>query len=98
MRAQTGYRRSRYVVLFMFAMLAGLTFQPFTHTLGVATRARAATNTAPLDSTSNPIQHVVYIIKENRSFDNYFGAYPGIAGHVISGTNYAGGATTATTF
>jgi phospholipase C len=26
------------------------------------------------------IQHVVYIIKENRSFDNYFGLYPGADG------------------
>jgi len=32
------------------------------------------------------IQHVVFIIKENRTFDNYFGAYPG-----------ANGATTGTT-
>jgi phospholipase C len=28
----------------------------------------------------NPIQHVVFIIKENRSFDNMFGTYPGADG------------------
>lgn len=28
----------------------------------------------------NPIKHVVFIIKENRSFDNYFGTFPGADG------------------
>ena len=27
-----------------------------------------------------PIKHVVYIIKENRTFDNYFARYPGADG------------------
>src|SRR5271168_2365029 len=26
------------------------------------------------------IQHIVFIVKENRSFDNYFGQYPGADG------------------
>ena len=30
--------------------------------------------------SSNPIQHFVFIIKENRSFDSYFGAFPGADG------------------
>ena len=30
--------------------------------------------------TRNPIKHVVYIVKENRSFDNYFARYPGADG------------------
>ena len=25
----------------------------------------------------NPIEHVIFLVKENRSFDHYFGAYPG---------------------
>ena len=28
----------------------------------------------------NPIEHVVFVIKENRTFDNYFGRYPGADG------------------
>jgi len=28
----------------------------------------------------NPIEHVVIIIKENHSFDNYFGSFPGVNG------------------
>lgn len=26
------------------------------------------------------IQHIVFIVKENRTFDNYFGTYPGANG------------------
>jgi phospholipase C len=29
---------------------------------------------------TNPIKHVVFILKENRSFDNYFATYPGADG------------------
>lgn len=29
---------------------------------------------------TTPIQHIVFIIKENRSFDNYFGQFPGANG------------------
>ena len=32
--------------------------------------------------TRFPIKHVVYIVKENRSFDNYFARYPGADGAV----------------
>ena len=28
----------------------------------------------------NPIEHVVFLVKENRSFDHYFGEYPGVDG------------------
>jgi phospholipase C len=27
-----------------------------------------------------PVEHVVIIVKENHTFDNYFGTYPGAAG------------------
>jgi phospholipase C len=33
-----------------------------------------------LDAFRSRIQHVVYILKENRSFDNYFGTFPGADG------------------
>jgi phospholipase C len=29
---------------------------------------------------ANPIKHVIIIVKENHTFDNYFGAFPGAAG------------------
>ena len=41
------------------------------------TAKRAATGAAPSD---HPIRHVVFIIKENRTFDHFFGRYPGADG------------------
>jgi phospholipase C len=43
--------------------------------MGAASRAQAA----PIDGIHN-IQHVVMIMQENRSFDSYFGTYPGANG------------------
>ncbi|HSL11839.1 MAG TPA: alkaline phosphatase family protein, partial [Actinomycetota bacterium] len=34
----------------------------------------------------NPIEHVVFIVKENRTFDHYFGTYPGANGARKGGT------------
>jgi phospholipase C len=31
-------------------------------------------------TTSNPIQHIVFIMKENHTFDSYFGSFPGANG------------------
>jgi phospholipase C len=33
-----------------------------------------------------PIEHVVFVVKENRSFNNYFATYPGALGAVEGGT------------
>ena len=30
--------------------------------------------------SSGPIKHIVFFVKENRTFDNYFGTYPGVNG------------------
>jgi phospholipase C len=34
----------------------------------------------PIAQTRNPIRHLIFIIQENHSFDNYFGTYPGANG------------------
>ena len=34
----------------------------------------------------DPIQHVIFLVKENRSFDHYFGTYPGAEGATEGGT------------
>src|SRR5438067_2132301 len=31
-------------------------------------------------AASIPIQHIVFLLKENRTFDNYFGLFPGVNG------------------
>jgi phospholipase C len=35
----------------------------------------------------NPIQHVIFIVKENRSFDHYFGQFPGANGAITGVTS-----------
>ena len=31
----------------------------------------------------NPIQHIVFLVKENHSFDNVFGKFPGAKGATV---------------
>ncbi len=40
----------------------------------------ASTGAAASPSATDPIEHVVFVIKENRTFDDYFGRYPGADG------------------
>ncbi len=37
----------------------------------------------PVQDTGSPIKHVVIIVKENHTFDNYFGTFPGANGVVL---------------
>ena len=39
-----------------------------------------------LPNGDSPIKHVVFIVKENRSFNNYFATYPGATGATEGGT------------
>ncbi len=52
------------------------------------TRAMASTHIKKASSTT-PIQHIVFFVKENRSFDSMFGTYPGANG-ATTYTNYNG--------
>lgn len=40
-----------------------------------------------LSQATSPIQHIVFIVKENRSFDNYFGTFPGANGATTGATS-----------
>ena len=40
-----------------------------------ASSSSASASPSP-EPVRNPIKHIVYIVKENRSYDNYFGRYP----------------------
>jgi phospholipase C len=42
---------------------------------------------SPSPVVRDPIQHVVFIVKENRTFDHYFGAYPGADGATTGKTH-----------
>ena len=51
--------------------------------LGIAgAPAKAGLFTVPSGhrASSNPLQHLIFIVMENRSFDHYFGTYPGADG------------------
>src|ERR1017187_5298877 len=39
---------------------------------------------APPSRTATPIQHVIIIVQENHSFDNYFGTYPTANGTMVT--------------
>jgi phospholipase C len=38
---------------------------------------------AAVGGSANPIEHVVIVVKENHTFDNYFGTFPGAAGMTL---------------
>ena len=55
---------------------------PLVHT---ATAPQVAADTGLSDATGiHKIEHVVVIMQENRSFDSYFGTYPGVDGLPVS--------------
>ncbi len=64
MRAAFGYRR-RLAHAAGLAMAVGLTAAPLAFA-------------APAAGASKPIQHVVFLMQENHTFDNYFSAFPGV--------------------
>jgi phospholipase C len=45
-----------------------------------AVTARTLAATTPAAMTSTPIKHIVIIVRENHSFDNLFGTFPGVDG------------------
>ena len=47
---------------------------------GVAASARSAVAGQPSLDGNFPIKHIVFLMKENHTFDNYFGAFPGVNG------------------
>ncbi|MEX0983846.1 MAG: alkaline phosphatase family protein [Actinomycetota bacterium] len=43
----------------------------------------ASPSVLPSEPVENPIEHVVFLIKENRTFDHYYGQYPGAEGTTV---------------
>ena len=67
---QSGSMRFYLNSLLVFALLLGL--PPSSLAVSRISPVRAANST--------PIQHIIFIVKENHSFDSYFGLFPGING------------------
>src|SRR5205814_6594183 len=45
-----------------------------------APRAAAAVPSACVEDKLGQVEHIVILIQENRSFDHYFGTFPGVRG------------------
>jgi|HubBroStandDraft_6_1064221.scaffolds.fasta_scaffold04044_7 phospholipase C len=74
---QTGYKVARILLLATFVVLFTLAGWSAETPSGQA-QPQSSAQDHPTDFTA--IQHFVFIIKENRSFDSYFGKFPGAMG------------------
>jgi phospholipase C len=89
-RRRAARRRRISAAVVVVVLLVGVwVLHPWRRSTGRAGgRHQAATNPAggsagtgsPPPNARNPIKHIVFLVKENRTFDNYFGAYPGADG------------------
>ena len=68
--------RKRFIVGFGAVLAFGLFFTLLPRPIPAAKKGQIPT--AP--PGMNVIQHIVFIVKENRSFDHYFGRFPGADG------------------
>ncbi|HYK84419.1 MAG TPA: alkaline phosphatase family protein [Ktedonobacteraceae bacterium] len=69
--------------LLKFGLLAFLLFASIVINSATTANVHGASSTSGKHRTTNvatPIQHIVFIIKENHTFDNYFGLFPGVDG------------------
>ena len=55
---------------------------------GLPDASRLVAIDAAAPPTTTPIKHIVIVIQENRSFDNFFATYPGANGHRKGETSY----------
>lgn len=76
----------RWYVIAASIMILGLGAYYAANALNT-TRAMASTHVKT--SSTNPIQHIVFLVKENRSFDSMFGTFPGANG-TTTYTNFDG--------
>lgn len=88
-RSQLARRRAGVVVVVVLLLVGIWQFWPAGGSGGtdIASSGPSSSTTdsaGPSPSTivpgDNPIKHVVFLVKENHSFDNYFGSYPGADG------------------
>ena len=88
---QIARRRAGVVVVVVVVLVGVWQFWPSGGTEGAAgpgPSADATTQPPPTTSSptstitpgKNPIKHVIFLVKENHTFDNYFGKYPGADG------------------
>jgi phospholipase C len=91
-RAQIARRRAGVVIAVVVLLVALWQFWPSGGTQGAAGPGTGPSTGPPPTGTSpppasvtitpgkTPIKHVIFLVKENHTFDNYFGKYPGADG------------------
>jgi phospholipase C len=67
-------KRTRMLVILVLAMVA------ITSTWSMTLTAKQAEIPRPPSQGMQRIQHIIWIMQENRTFDNYFGTFPGADG------------------
>src|SRR5271165_1369829 len=76
--------RSLFLALTLTLVVSLAAAQEAGHASAAASKAPAPVRKAASSPSGaqdiTVIKHIVFIIKENRSFDNYFGTYPGANG------------------
>jgi hypothetical protein len=88
-RGQLARRRAGVVIIVVLVLVGIWQFWPAggsagTNSAGPGGSTSQTTSAGPSASVivpgENPIKHVIFLVKENHSFDNYFGKYPGADG------------------
>ena len=67
-------------IVLSFVTVHGMVASPRLEAQIAGTPTASAAPTTPTATIPDPIQHIVILVKENRSFDNYFGTFPGADG------------------
>jgi phospholipase C len=87
--AQIARRRAAVVVVVVVSLVGLWELWPSGANETTAGPPSASADAGPVTTTSpgatiapgkNPIKHVIFLVKENHTFDNYFGKYPGADG------------------
>jgi phospholipase C len=93
-RRQLAWRRGSAAVFVVAFLVAAWQFWPSSGGATSARKSRSPTTASPGPSSptpaqvgpDSPIKHVIFLVKENHSFDNYFGKYPGADGATVGKT------------
>ena len=83
--------RRRAFVVFLVVLLAFSVWRFWPASSGARTAGQSPgqspSGSGPTPTTivpgKNPIKHVIFMVKENRTFDHYFGLYPGADGATV---------------
>jgi phospholipase C len=76
---QKRFARIAFPIIIVFLVLASVGITIFTMKSALV-NGQSSQHSFQKHNTTTPIQHIVFLIKENRTFDNYFGAFPGVNG------------------